>query len=75
MLVIVSIITSRRSPPGSVATAALAVLLVATVALCVAMLASGTLAQTVEGSANVLTRQSEDLRQEVKSLLEVLRSV
>ena len=47
VLVIVSIITSRRSPPGSVATAALAVLLVATVALCVAMLASGTLAQTV----------------------------
>lgn len=36
---------------------------------------TASLAQTVEGSANVLTRQSEDLRQEVKSLLEVLRSV
>ncbi len=37
------------------------------------MAETASLAQTVEGSANALTRQSEDLRQEVKSLLEILR--
>ncbi|MFN8125584.1 MAG: diguanylate cyclase [Candidatus Nanopelagicales bacterium] len=45
-LVIVAIVTSRRPRTGSTAAAALAVLLVTTIALCLAMLASGTLAQT-----------------------------